>query len=162
MLRMPLLLGPGLSEERGHLILFSLLHRNLPILLPCPPRVPYSGVAVEDAASAFLLAANAPAANGEAMNIAAPDSPEILGLLRKLARVVGSHSSIVSAPQFLVRPAVALAKRADIKGLPPELLDYVFTGGAFVIDKARRLIGYAPQYTCLDALARAYAAKYPA
>ncbi|MEW6775654.1 MAG: NAD-dependent epimerase/dehydratase family protein [Bdellovibrionota bacterium] len=161
MLRMPLILGPGKSEERGHLLLFAAIHRNLPVPLPSPPDAPYSAVAVDDAASAFLLAAHAPNANGEAMNIAAPDTPPALQLFRDFTKAAGSRSRIFSVPQFLVRPAVALAKRFDIKGLPPELLDYVFTGGAYSIEKARKVIGYAPHYTCLEALLRSYRAKYP-
>lgn len=161
MLRMPLLLGPGKSEERGHLLLFAAIHRNLPVPLPSPRSAPYSAVAVDDAASAFVLAAHAKGANGEAMNIAAPDTPPALQLFRQFAKAAGSRSIILPVPQVFVRPAVELAKRLDINGIPPELLDYVFTGGGYSIDKARRVIGYAPKYTCLEALLRSYRAKYP-
>ena len=39
---------------------------------------------------------------------------------------------------------------------PVELLDFTFTGGAYAIDTARRVLGYQPEDSCVDAWAGLY------
>ena len=47
-------------------------------------------------------------------------------------------------------------RRGAIGGTPVELLDFVSTGGAYSIDKARRVLGYQPEDSCVEAWAGLY------
>ncbi|HMC80509.1 MAG TPA: hypothetical protein VKO35_08150, partial [Acidimicrobiia bacterium] len=131
--------------------------------LPAPaPKALVSYVAAADAAQAFALAAGAPGAVGEAFNVAAADTPAMADFLAGVVAAVGSRSRLVPVPRVMARLGVGAAKVAArlgggrIMGTPAELLDFALVGGAYSIDKARRLLGYEPEMTCVDAWAATY------
>ena len=138
-----------------------MLRRGLPI--PVPARdIPYSAVGAADCADAFVLAARRPGASGQVCNIAAPDTPSLATLVRDVARLVGSRSRPLRVATPLVRAATAAAKgvsrltRGRLPTTPAELMDFALVGGAYSIDRARRVLGFAPAMTCAEAWATTY------
>jgi len=160
MIRMPMIFGPGFYHEKTTLTLFDRLRRGRIIPIPGRPGIPYSCVAASDAAAAFLLAADREEADGEAFNIAAADSPTVREFLEGLIRTVGSKSHTIVVPPWLVEPGLRLLYKLDLTPpiirTPPELIPFAFTGGSYSIDKAHRLLGYAPELTCAEAIAETY------
>ena len=160
MIRMPMIFGPGFYHEKTTLTLFERVRKGRIIPIPGRPGIPYSCVAASDAAAAFLLASDREEADGEAFNIAAPDSPTVREFLEGFIRTVGSRSRTVVVPAWLIEPGLRLLYSLDITPplirTPPELIPFAFTGGAYSIDKARRLLGYVPELTCAEAVAATY------
>jgi nucleoside-diphosphate-sugar epimerase len=160
-LRMPMVLGSGFHHERSVLRIFHALRHNWPLSLSAP-NARTSFVAASDCAQAFLLALDSPGAPRESFNIAAADTPTMATLMRDVAAQVGSRSPLIPLPRPVVRTAITLAKRlAHVRGgflggTPAELMDFALTGGAYAIDKARRLLSYEPQVTCARAWADTY------
>jgi nucleoside-diphosphate-sugar epimerase len=160
-LRMPMVFGPGFHHEPSVLRIFHALHHSWPLPLSAP-EARTSFVAASDCGQAFLLALDSPGAPGESFNIAAADMPTMAMVMRDIIASVGSRSPLVPLPQPVARAAVALAKRVarlrggSLGGTPAELMDFALTGGAYAIDKARRLLGYAPQLSCAQAWADTY------
>ena len=60
----------------------------------------------------------------------------------------------------LVRPWIKLFARLDVTPpiirTPPELLPFAMVGGAYDTAKARRILGYRPTMTCVEAMADTY------
>jgi UDP-glucose 4-epimerase len=160
-LRMPMVLGPGFYHEKAMLAIFWLVRLGLPIPIPSS-NYPLSFVSASDCADAFILAAERPEADGEAFNIAAPDYPELKPFLEDFARKVGSPSKVVPLPQDLFRSGIRLVKYlSKLSGgkvlyTPSELTDFALVGGAFSIEKARKLLGYSPKKMCLQAWVETY------
>jgi nucleoside-diphosphate-sugar epimerase len=161
-LRMPMVFGPGFYHEKSVLALFALLRLGLPVPVPAP-RAPVSFVSSRDAAQAFELALVRPGVAGESFNVAAPDTPSMEGFLWELAEAVGSRSRPVALPRWLLRGMGQLvarrARRGGGRGLigtPAELMGFATVGGAYAIDKARRMLGYEPVDRCADAVATCY------
>ena len=160
-LRLPMVLGPGFYHEAAVLRMFHMIRRGLPI--PVPARdIPYSAVGAADCADAFVLAAKRPAASGQVCNIAAPDTPSVATFVRDVAALVDSRSRPLRVATPLVRAAMAAAKgmsrltRGRLPTTPAELMDFALVGGAYSIDRARRVLGYAPAMTCAEAWATTY------
>lgn len=160
-MRMPMVLGPGFYHERSVITLFHAMRRGRSI--PIPARdIPYSLVAAGDSAKAFVLAAERPEAAGSVLNIAAGDTPSLAEFLRDAAALVGSASRLVRVPMALARAAVVSAKglsrltRGKFPTTPPELMEFALVGGAYSIDRARRVLGYAPRLSCAQAWANTY------
>jgi nucleoside-diphosphate-sugar epimerase len=155
-----MVLGPGFYHERSTVAVLARLRRGRPIPVPAGD-VPVSYVSARDAAQGFVLAATFAGADQQAFNIAASDTPSVATFFEELAGRVGSCSQPRPVPRPVVRAGVAVARRAGrrrgaIGGTPVELLDFVATGGAYAIDKARRVLGYEPQDSCVDAWAALY------
>jgi nucleoside-diphosphate-sugar epimerase len=160
-LRMPMVLGPGFYHERSIISLFHAMRRGRPI--PVPARdVPYSAVAATDAAEAFVLAAERPGAARHVLNVAAGDSPSWAEFVRDAIERVGSRSRPLRIPTAITRAAIACAKGASrvsggrFPATPRELMDFALVGGAYSIERARRVLGYAPAISCAEAWAITY------
>lgn len=160
-LRMPMVMGPGFYHEQSVLRLFHALRRGWPIPIPAPDAL-VSFVHSEDAAAAFLLGATVPGADGLVANVAAPDTPTMLAFMRELVERTGSRSRVVVVPARLVQAGLAVAKSlgerrgGKLGGTPVELMDFVLVGGAYGIDRARAMLGYAPRSTTVEAWCTAY------
>jgi dTDP-glucose 4,6-dehydratase len=160
-LRMPMVFGPGFYHEKAILAIFWMVRMGLPIPIPSSD-YPLSFVSASDCADAFILAAERPEAVGEAFNIAAPDYPRLKPFLNDLAKAVESPSRVVSLPQNFFRSGIKLVKfLSKLSGgkvlyTPSELTDFALVGGAFSIEKARKLLGYSPKKTCLQAWVETY------
>ncbi len=155
-LRIPMVMGPGFYHEKSVLALLWLARNHLPFPIS-DPEMPLSFVSSEDVARALLLASKSRDAVGGAFNIAAPDHPRMGPFFRNFLQAAGSRSPVVRIPKGVtasgVRMAKAMARLSGEKFLttPSELIDYVLVGGAYSIERARRVLGYAPRHTCLDA-----------
>jgi nucleoside-diphosphate-sugar epimerase len=166
-LRLPMVMGPGFYHEPSVLRTFHALRLGRPIPVSAPDAL-VSFVAASDAAQAFVLALEVPEAVGEAFNIAAPDTPTMRAFFAELVALTGSSSRLVPLPSPLVRAGVAAAGlarllgRRELAGTPVELVGFAATGGAYAIDKARRLLGYAPATRCAEAWAATYRAYFEA
>lgn len=155
-LRIPMVLGPGFYHEKSVLALLWLARNHLPFPIS-DPEIPLSFVSSEDVARALLLASRSTEAVGNVFNIAAPDHPRMGPFFREFLRAVGSRSRVFPLPGGVVASGVRIAKAASrltggkFLATPSELLDFVEVGGAYSIERARRVLGYAPRHTCLDA-----------
>lgn len=92
-------------------------------------------VSVDDVVQANLLAADAPAANGQFMNIACGTQTTLLELLELLGELAGTPVPVSHGPPRAGDVRYSLAS----------------------IDKARQLLGYAPRVTFREGLARTMA-----
>lgn len=160
-LRMPLILGPGISHEPQVLRVFRAMRRGLPLPVLAPDaRVSF--VDVEDVAAAFVLALGREEVVGEAFNIAAGDTPHMDEFFEGLVSAVGSRSRTIRIRRGLARAGMAAGKtlarlnRGSFAGTPIELMEFALTGGAYAIDKARRMLSYEPEISTVEAWARAY------
>ncbi|MBI4362230.1 MAG: NAD(P)-dependent oxidoreductase [Euryarchaeota archaeon] len=158
--RMPMIFGPGFYHERAMLTLFDCIRRGLPILLPGDPRVPFTGLWVDDGAEGFHRASTRPGLRWLAANLAVADAPPALQLMRDFAGAVGSRSRVIPVPPLLLRPGVSLFKATGlpvpVTRTPPELLDFIFTGGHYDITRARKQLGWSPTRNCLEMLTETY------
>lgn len=160
-LRMPMVFGPGFYHEKTVLALFMLLRAGLPIPVTAP-HVPVSFVSSSDAAQAFVLAATERQAPRQAFNVAAEDHPKMRDFFCELARRSGSRSRPLVISPSVVHAVVQAAQRkgsngrSRLTGTPAELVAYIETGGAYSIEKARKLLDFVPQDSCADAWIRTY------
>ncbi len=151
-LRMPMVMGPGFYHEKAILALLWMVRHHLPVPLPDPEML-LSFVSSEDAARAMVLAGRKKEAAGGVFNIAALDHPKLGPFFREFVRAAGSRSQVVEFPGPVFQAGVRLAKGLSDLGsrgsfaTPSELIDFALTGGAYSIERARRVLGYA----CLQA-----------
>lgn len=159
MLRMPMILGPGFYHERTTITLLKRVRAGKVVPLPAPPEIPYTAVSSRDAAAAFLLASRSLNAAGESFNIAADFLP-VGRFLESFIAAVGSASRVMAVPPVLVRPWLRLFERMNVPppiiNTPPELLPFAMVGGAYDIAHAKKILGYAPTLTCVEAMAALY------
>lgn len=155
-LRLPMILGPGFYHEKSILTVIELIRRGLPIFITSPDMT-VSFVSSDDAADAFILAAEKDEARGMAFNIAAPDYPPLKKFFEDFIREVGSKSKVVVLPYGVFKLFLDLAKcLGALMGnkffyTPVELMDFALYGGAYSIERARKILGYSPKHTCLQA-----------
>ncbi len=158
-LRIPMVLGPGFYHEKSTLGLFLLLRLNLPLPVPFA-EIPVCYVSSSDLADAFLLAEKSSNAMGEAFNVAAPDYPNAKTFFESLAKTVKSKSKIIVLPKGFIESALRLLKNASnmlYKSITPsELMDFVLYGGAYSIEKAKKMLGYSPKKTVVQSWAECY------
>lgn len=160
--RMPMIFGPGFYHEPSMMLLFRLIRRGLPVPVTAAPDAPWACVASLDAAYGLRLCGEARGADGEAVNLAAPDAPPCQDALRELIRRVGSRSRVVLVPLAITERFVDLIERYERwSPTPAELVRFALVGGEYSIDKARRVMGYAPRFSAVDALESAYRGIYP-
>ena len=72
-------------------------------------------------------------------------------VLSQALRRLGRPS--VPVPTFAVGPVTALARKAGVPGLPPELAQYLTFGRGLDTSRMRTLLGFSPAYTSAEALA---------
>lgn len=158
-LRIPMVLGPGFYHEKSTLGLFLMIRYGLPIPVPFAD-IPVCYVSSSDLADAFLLAETSPNAVGEAFNITAPDYPRAKQFFESLIKSVNSRSKVIIPPRGFVESALKLFKRVSsmlFKTITPsELMDFILYGGAYSCEKAKKLLGYSPKKTVLQAWRECY------
>jgi nucleoside-diphosphate-sugar epimerase len=119
-------------------------------------------VHVDDVTQGYALAAESPFAPGEAFNISARASATQLEIVRALANALESRSRIVRIPRAVVGPLLRLGRALGLSELPAEQDGYVLHDNCYSVEKARRLLGFAPRYSTIeaaDALGRGYLAE---
>lgn len=113
-------------------------------------RAYYHPVFVDDLVDAYLLALTRREAVGEAFIVAGPDYVTQRELAELIARHTGGRLLPFHVPVGPVRLAAALCEAVCVPlGIDPPLhrrrVEFWTKSRAFTIEKARRLLGYAPQ-----------------
>jgi UDP-glucose 4-epimerase len=158
-LRMPTICGPGFFNHRTVL---SLLERALdgkPVAVVGSGGTRGDFVHVDDVVEGYLLASARPEAVGEAFNISSSASATHLEIVRAIVTRMGSRARILHVPRVVARLALPLGRILKMSELPSEQDGYVLHDNCYSIEKARRLLGYSPARSTVDA-ASALAAGY--
>jgi nucleoside-diphosphate-sugar epimerase len=147
--------GPG---ERRFLKLFRAVARGLYAIVGSG-RAFYHPVYVDDLVDGFLLALERPEAVGEAFILAGPRYVTQRELAALIARHTGGRVLPFRIPAGPIRLAGALCEAACVPfGIEPPLhrrrVEFWTKSRAFSIEKARHLLGYAPQFDLEQGLAR--------
>lgn len=155
------ILGPG---DRENLSFFKLVKRGVVLRILGPERR-LSVVDVEDAVDLLLLQADRPEAKGEAFFCAGEETTTLYDMMRSIAGSLGIDTRTVPVPPSVLSAAAALADGlSNLTGwrlpLSRKLARQLLAPGwTCSIDKARRLLGYAPKRgvrASLEASARSY------
>jgi nucleoside-diphosphate-sugar epimerase len=138
--------GPG---DMRLLKLFSLIARGRFVMLGSG-RPFYHMVHVDDLVTGFQLLASHPAAAGEVFILGGDEYRSLNDLAALIARMVGVPAPRWHVPAWPIQWAgsVCEALCAPLKIPPPiyrRRVDFFTKSRAFSIDKARRVLGYAPR-----------------
>jgi nucleoside-diphosphate-sugar epimerase len=122
----------------------------------------YHPVYIDDLVEGFLLALDHPAAAGQAFIVAGPRYVSQRELATLVAKATGGRILPFRVPAWPLQVAGALCEAACVPfGIDPPLhrrrVEFWVKSRAFSIDKARRLLGYAPKVDLEDGLARTVA-----
>ena len=147
--------GPG---DRRHLKLFRAIARGYYAIVG-PGSAYYHPVYIDDLAAGFLLALARPDLAGEAFILAGPRYLSQAELASLVARSTGGRVLPVRIPAAPLRWAGALCEALCVPlGVEPPLhrrrVEFWTKSRAFSIEKARRLLGYAPRVDVEEGLAR--------
>jgi nucleoside-diphosphate-sugar epimerase len=147
--------GPG---ERRLLKLFRAIARGYYAIVGSG-RAFYHPVYIDDLVAGFLLALDQPDAGGEAFILAGPRYVSQLELAQLIARHTGGRVLPFRIPAGPLQLAGAVCEALCVPlGIDPPLhrrrVDFWTKSRAFSIDKARRLLGYAPQVDVEQGIAR--------
>jgi nucleoside-diphosphate-sugar epimerase len=152
--------GPG---ETRFLKLFRAIARGRYAIVGSG-RAFYHPVFIDDLVAGFLLALERPEAVGEAFIVAGPRYVTQAELAAVIARHTGGRVLPFHLPAAPLRLAAALCEAVCVPlGIEPPLhrrrVEFWTKSRAFSIDKARRLLGYAPAVDLDEGVART-AASY--
>lgn len=146
--------GPG---DTRLLKLFKLAHRR-PVVMIGPGTADYHLVYIEDLTDAFVLAAHAPEAAGQAFLIGGPEIPSLNDIFRTLAAIEGREQPpTVRLPARPIWLAGWLCEAVCRPlGVDPPIyrrrVEFFTNNRAYDIGKARRLLGYEPKVGMRDGL----------
>jgi dTDP-glucose 4,6-dehydratase len=148
-----LIIGPGrlgILEK-----LFKLIDWNLPVPMIGSGKNPYQFISVFDCAEAARLAWKAGVPN-EAYNLGSLNPPPVGKLLGDLISHAGSKSFLIPTPAWAVKRTLDLLDLLDMPIMDPE--QYLIADEMCVLDvsKAKRDLGWVPQYRDEDMLIAAY------
>ncbi len=150
------IVGPG---DRENLTFFKLVKRGIVLKLMGPERR-LSMVDVEDVVDQLILQGELPQARGEAFFCASGETLTVEELMRLVAAFMGREAMTVKVPPFFLS---ALAAGADVvsnltgKKLPLNrklARQLLAPGWTCSIEKAKRVLGYAPKRSVADSLRR--------
>jgi dihydroflavonol-4-reductase len=151
--------GPG---ETRLLKLFRAIARGLYVVVGSGKPF-YHPVYIDDLVTGFLLALDRPEAVGQAFIVAGPRYVSQSELAALIARATGGRVFPFRIPAAPLQWAGDVCERVFVPlGLEPPLhrrrVDFWVKSRAFSIDKARKVLGYAPQVDLEEGLARTVAA----
>lgn len=155
-LRPPRVVGPG---DRENLAFFRIVRRDFRLRIGGGPR-PLSMVDVDDVVRAFLVAAEHPAAVGEAFFVAAEEATTLEGVQDLVARSLGiTPRELPLAPGLLRALAAAADGVSRLTGrhlplnrkLAGQLLAPAWTCSA---EKARRVLGFRAEVGLAESIDR--------
>jgi nucleoside-diphosphate-sugar epimerase len=109
-------------------------------------------VHIDDMVQGFVLAAEKDAALGEVFIIAGDEAPTIERLARVVAKELGVAAPKIKIPLLPIQLLAVVVEQVckPLKVQPPiypRRVDFFRTDFAFDISKAKRVLGYAPQYS---------------
>jgi len=148
--------GPG---DTRLLKLFKLANRKRVVLVG-PGTAGYHLLYIDDLIDAFLLAAQADSASGEAFIIGGPERPTLNDIIRTLGRVLDQkEQKIIRVP---VKPVQLLADVCERicrpLGIAPPIyrrrIEFFTQNKSYEISKAQRLLGFKPKVRMFDGLQR--------
>jgi nucleoside-diphosphate-sugar epimerase len=155
MMRMPMIFGPGYWHEKFYLNMFEALSGGKSIRIIGAGNNRHQVVACSDLTAAYLLAAETPGAAGEAFNIAS--DPKKVLTVRETAehviRRIGSESKLAFVNKNLARGLIRLMSLLGRPLLLDEHRQVPFVEYVFDVEKAKQIMGYAPQKDDVDAIA---------
>lgn len=148
-----LIIGPGrlgILEK-----LFKLIDWNLPVPMIGSGRNPYQFISVFDCAEAARAAFRAGVPN-EAYNLGSLNPPPVRKLLGDLIRHAQSRSLLIPTPGWAVKRTLDLFDLMNMPIMDPE--QYLIADEDCVLDvsKAKRDLGWVPQFRDEDMLIAAY------
>ncbi|RUM98722.1 NAD(P)-dependent oxidoreductase [Pseudaminobacter arsenicus] len=148
-----LIIGPGrlgILEK-----LFKLIDWNLPVPMIGSGKNPYQFISVFDCAEAARAAWKAGVPN-EAYNLGSLNPPPVRKLLGDLVRHAGSKSILLPTPAWAVKRTLDLFDLINMPIMDPE--QYLIADEMCILDvsKAKRDLGWVPQYRDEDMLIAAY------
>lgn len=152
-LRMPTICGRGFYNHRPMLAMMDRILENKVMAVPGDGSVPGDFVLLDDVIDGFLLAGEKEAAVGEPFNISCSGPSTHLEVIAAMKEAVGSTSSVIKIPAPLVRIGLWAGRLFKIHDLPADQDDYLFNPNHYAVDKARKLLGYAPKATAAEAAA---------
>ncbi len=148
-----LIIGPGrlgILEK-----LFKLIDMNLPVPMIGSGKNPYQFISVFDCASAAHAGFKAGVPN-EAYNLGSLNPPSVRKLLGDLVKHAGSKSLLIPTPGWAVKRTLDFLDFLNMPIMDPE--QYLIADEDCLLDvsKAKRDLGWAPQYRDEDMLIAAY------
>jgi dTDP-glucose 4,6-dehydratase len=148
-----LIIGPGrlgILEK-----LFKLIDMNLPVPMIGSGKNPYQFISVFDCAEAARAAWKAGVPD-EAYNLGSLNPPPVRRLLGDLIKHAGSKSLLIPTPGWAVKRTLDLFDLVNMPIMDPE--QYLIADEECVLDvsKAKRQLGWVPQYRDEDMLIAAY------
>ena len=149
------IVGPGWvpvnPQGNGDVDVFGRLARGEPVALPDLGLYTLHHVHADDVAQAFQCALGARAAAlGESFHVCSPAAVTLRGYAEAVAGWFGREAALTYLPWAEWRAAAGPERSA-------QTWDHVAHSPCASIAKARRLLGYAPRYTSLQAVAESLA-----
>ncbi|MBI4832546.1 MAG: NAD(P)-dependent oxidoreductase [Candidatus Lindowbacteria bacterium] len=154
MMRMPMIVGPGYWHEKFFAKMFGDLGRGKPVRIIGDGENRYHMVSCSDVVDAYVLAAEAPAAAGEAFNVAS-DPAKVLPVREMVQAVmarVGSKSKVSRVNKTLARAVIKLTSAVGRPLILKEYHEVAFADYVFDIKKAQQLLKYAPKKDDVEAM----------
>lgn len=150
-IRLPTTCGPGYYNHRPILQLMDMVLDNKPLIVVGRGDTYGDFVYYKDVLQGHLLAAEKKEAIGEAFNISCKSTSTHLEIIQAMIDEVGSKSKILHLPKFLVQAILPLGHIFKLTDLPKYQFGYVFNHNSYCIEKAKKLLGYAPEKTAAEA-----------
>lgn len=152
-LRFPTICGPGYYARRHLLDLLDWVALGLPLVWVDGEEKFADFVHIEDVLQGLLLAGRAPAeANGEVFNISCSKPAAAPKLMEACARAVNSNTRVFLLPREQAIAALKVIIQLGILEIPMDYLDYMFYDNYYSSDKAKRILGYEPQFSAEQAV----------
>ncbi len=155
-LRPTTIVGPGLDEP-FFLGLLRSVRDGKPVVILGRGANRFQLVHGEDVAAVCMVAAEHPAAVGEAFNVGSVDVPSIGRMVEEVLARVGSRSRIVRLPAGLARVAVGALRLVGRAPLEPEHMRIALSEYVFSVAKAERVLGWHPRWPQVEAMIETYA-----
>lgn len=153
MARLPTICGRGYYVRIDLLRAFDWVLANRPVLWIGGRQYRGDFVWVEDCVDAYLLLGTKPEAIGEVFNVSCSEPSTALEIIKAIMDTAGNTRRVHMVPPWLAWPPVKLASRLSVLDMPTEQLLYLMADYSFSIEKAGRLLGYAPKMTAAESMA---------
>ncbi len=153
-LRMPNILGPGFYHYKPILDLLDRALEGRLLAVMGKGDIPGSVVSFEDVIAVYLLCDEVENGGCQAFNIAA-DQESALTQMEMVQAVIShldSGSRVLKIPKPLARLALRLLDVVGKAPIPREQFGYLFHPNVYSVDKAKRVLGYAPTRTHSEAI----------
>jgi UDP-glucose 4-epimerase len=142
--RMPTICGPGYYNHRPLLQLMDRVLDNKILAVVGKGDTYGDLVYYKDVLQGYLLAGEKKEAIGEPFNISCDVRSTQLEMVQAMIDEVGSKSRVLHLQKFAVRGVLRFAYAFRLTDLPKYQFEYLFHHNSYSVDKAKKLLGYAP------------------